>query len=137
MTKQELIIALRYMADGNRFPREECEKCPLYPAMGERERCVDCIDNVLRNAAWMIENQPEWISVEHEIPPCDGQSYAVLYRFPHSQETHTGIQQWHENGSNGYVYRPHFADEGMHGLLVTHWMELPAAPEEGQDADDD
>lgn len=55
MTRKEIITALRHMLSGARFPREACGVCPLQPAKGDGRQCVDCIDNVLRNAAWMLE----------------------------------------------------------------------------------
>lgn len=34
----------------------ECgEACPLYPAKGESGECPGCINNVMRNAAWMLK----------------------------------------------------------------------------------
>ena len=56
MTRQEIIDALSFCASDARFPREKCgEACPLYPAKGESGECPGCINNVLRNAAWMIK----------------------------------------------------------------------------------
>lgn len=55
MTRQEIIDALSFCVSDARFPREErCEDCPLYPAQGETVECTECINNVLRNAAWML-----------------------------------------------------------------------------------
>ncbi len=56
MTRQEILDALSFCVSGARFPREECgEDCPLYPAKGESGECTGCINNVLRNAAWMLK----------------------------------------------------------------------------------
>ena len=56
MTRQEIIDALRFCASDARFPREKCcEACPLYPAKGESGECPGCINNVLRNAAWLLK----------------------------------------------------------------------------------
>lgn len=55
MTRQEIIDALNFCVSDVRFPREECgEACTLYPAKGESVECTECINNVLRNAAWML-----------------------------------------------------------------------------------
>lgn len=55
MTRQEIIDALIFCVSDARFPREErCEDCPLYTAKGETVECTECINNVLRNAAWML-----------------------------------------------------------------------------------
>ena len=56
MTRQEIIDALSFCVSGARFPREECgEFCPLYPAKGESGECTGCINNVMRNAAWLLK----------------------------------------------------------------------------------
>ena len=56
MTRQEIIDALNFCVSGARFPREKCgEACPLYPAKGESGECPGCINNVLRNAAWLLK----------------------------------------------------------------------------------
>jgi hypothetical protein len=31
---------------------------------------------------------------------------------------------------NGYVQGDHFSNEGVDGMLVTHWMEIPELPKE-------
>jgi hypothetical protein len=33
-----------------------------------------------------------------------------------------------QNAENGYVTGPHFSNEGMNGMRVTHWMPLPKPP---------
>ena len=56
MTRQEIIDALSFCVIDARFPRDErCEACPLYPAKGESGECTGCINNVLRNAAWLLK----------------------------------------------------------------------------------
>lgn len=56
MTRQEIIDALSFCASDARFPREKCgDVCPLYPAKGESGDCTGCINNVLRNAAWLLK----------------------------------------------------------------------------------
>ena len=56
MTRQEIIDALSFCVSGALFPREECgEVCPLYTAKGESGECPGCINNVMRNAAWLLK----------------------------------------------------------------------------------
>ena len=56
MTRQEIIDALNFCVSDARFPREECcTACTLYPAKGESVDCTECINNVLRNAAWLLK----------------------------------------------------------------------------------
>lgn len=54
MTRDEIIQGLEYCISHARFPREDCEQCPLLPAQGEGKECTACIDNLMRNAAWML-----------------------------------------------------------------------------------
>lgn len=55
MTRQEIIDALSFCASDARFPRDECGFCPLYQAKGESGECTGCINNVMRNAAWLLK----------------------------------------------------------------------------------
>ena len=47
MTRQEIIDALSFCVSDARFP--------LYPAKGESGECPGCINNVMRNAAWLLK----------------------------------------------------------------------------------
>lgn len=57
--QESLIQALRFCASGERFPRLCAEACPLYCAKGNAKTCVGCIDNVLRQAADVLEKAEE------------------------------------------------------------------------------
>lgn len=56
---ESLIQALRFCASGEKFPRLCTEACPLYCAKGNAKTCVGCIDNVLRQAADVLEKAEE------------------------------------------------------------------------------
>ena len=53
-SNESLIQALRYCASGAKFPKD-CDGCPLYCAGGKM--CVECIDNILTQAADALEKQ--------------------------------------------------------------------------------
>jgi hypothetical protein len=41
-----------------------------------------------------------------------------------------GEAMWHDDiPDNGYVKGNHFSNEGVAGMYVTHWMEIPKLPQ--------
>lgn len=73
----------------------------------------------------------EWISIEDERKPKNLHEYLCLCSFENSTpEEHCWVMtlKWHAFEGNGVVDRPHFTDEGVEGMRVTHWMELPPPP---------
>ncbi len=70
----------------------------------------------------------KWISVEDEKPKRRGE-YFVSYVFEGCDMRFYGSAFWHDDmETNGYVTGSHFSNEGMNGMKVTHWMELPKLP---------
>lgn len=60
MNRQEIIEGLEHCIKNDRYPGGDCAKCPLYPAKGETDACVRCIDNLMHNAAWLLrQDAPE------------------------------------------------------------------------------
>jgi len=70
-----------------------------------------------------------WIPVEDEQKPKDRKSYFIAYVFGDSDMHFFGEAMYHAFEGNGLVDRPHFSNEGVNGLRVTHWMEIPKLPE--------
>ena len=73
----------------------------------------------------------EWISVDDRLPE-NGQEVFVAYVFPFqnsliSKHFYSASIYYIDDG-NGLVNRPHFENEGFHGMRVTHWMPLPQPP---------
>ena len=73
----------------------------------------------------------EWISVDDRLPE-NGQEVFVAYVFPFqnsliSKHFYSASIYYIDDG-NGLVNRPHFENEGFHGMRVTHWMPLPPPP---------
>ena len=79
----------------------------------------------------------EWIPVTEDKPKRRGH-YFIAYRFKGSDMQFFGEAMWHDDiPDNGYVKGNHFSNEGVNGMYVTHWMEipklpLPEQPKEGQ-----
>lgn len=121
MTAQEIVQALRCCKFG-----VPCEKCPV---VGNK----DCFDEVNTAAADLIERLtaenaalrekvPQWVSVEERRPESgkrvlatDGVFVGEAYR--------TSADTWRRY--DGIAMRDCI------GSIVTHWMPLPDAPEEG------
>ena len=121
MTRQEIVQALRCCKIG-----VPCEKCPV---VGNK----DCFEEVNTAAAELIERltaenaalrekAPQWVSVEERRPEpgkrvlaTDGVFVGEAYR--------TSADTWRRY--DGMDMRDCI------GSVVTHWMPMPEAPEEG------
>ena len=121
MTSQEIVQALRCCKIG-----VPCEKCPV---VGNK----DCFEEVNTAAAELIERLtaenaalrekvPQWISVEERRPEpgkrvlaTDGVFVGEAYR--------TSADTWRRY--DGIAMRDCL------GSIITNWMPLPEAPEEG------
>ena len=124
MTYEEIIQALRQCSD------QDCKNCPTcckYGGYGDcLERLVadaaDLIERLTAENAAMREKVPQWISVEERRPEpgkrvlaTDGVFVGEAYR--------TSADTWRRY--DGIAMRDCL------GSIVTHWMPLPEAPEEG------
>ena len=72
----------------------------------------------------------EWISVKDERKPKQLQECLCVCQFDDDAKGEWrffNVLKWHDvpYQDNGIVNRPHFTDEGVHGMVVTHWMPLP------------
>ena len=88
-------------------------------------------DHLIANGVAVAKNEtttPRWISVEDEKPKRRGH-YFISYVFRCSDIRFYGEAMWHDDmEGNGYVTGQHFSNEGMDGMRVTHWMEIPRIP---------
>ena len=122
MTEKEIVQALRCCKIG-----VPCEKCPV---VGNK----DCFEEVNTAAAELIErltaenaalreNVPQWISVEDRLPADHLKRYLIAFK--------------DAGGSivDAARYIPGLGWECCNWEvpqgLITHWMPLPGAPEEG------
>lgn len=121
MTKEEIVKALRYCADG-----ESCIDC-IYPNMGLPylpcyQKDKDAADLIEAQAA-EIENMkaqvPRWIPVEERLPE---QDVPVLARFEDGRipRQSPDIVLW-----NGHGWMHWHLHRNVCG--ITHWMPLPGA----------
>ena len=82
-------------------------------------------ENLLKNGVTV----QEWISVDDVLPE-NGQEVFVAYVFPFQNSLISkhfySASIYHIDDGNGLVNRPHFENEGFHGMRVTHWMPLPS-----------
>ena len=82
-------------------------------------------------ASYLIDNGvtvQRWIPVTEEKPKRRGH-YFIAYKFRGSDMRFYGEAMWHDDiPDNGYVKGHHFSNEGVEGMYVTHWMEIPRLP---------
>ena len=76
----------------------------------------------------------EWISVKDERKPKQLQECLCVCQFDDDAKGEWrffNVLIWHDvpYQDNGIVNRPHFTDEGVHGMVVTHWTPLPKMPQ--------
>ena len=118
MTAQEIVRALRCCANG------ESEDCPFagQGACGCLGMSADLIERLTAENAALREQVPQWISVEDGLPEpgarvivTDGVFVGEAYR--------TSADTWRRY--DGIAMRDCL------GSVVTHWIPLPDAPEEG------
>ena len=78
-----------------------------------------------------------WIPVTEEKPKRRGR-YFIAYKFRGSDMQFYGEAMWHDDiPDNGYVKGDHFSNEGVEGMYVTHWMEIPRLPAPPKEAEPD
>ena len=118
--------------------------------MDVREKLVELLDEVHHKslgkeylerlgtiADYLISNGvtvQEWISVKDERKPKQLQECLCVCQFDDDTKGEwrfNNVLKWHDvpYQDNGIVNRPHFTDEGVHGMVVTHWMPLPKLPQ--------
>ena len=123
MTEKEIVQALRQCA------KRDCSSCGMCPIFLDRE-CVEhlaaaaasLIERLTAENAALREKVPQWNSVEERRPEpgkrvlaTDGVFVGEAYR--------TSADTWRRY--DGIAMRDCL------GSIVTHWMPLPGAPEEG------
>lgn len=93
----------------------------------ERDIAIDQLRQLGIGFGEKVEAQvPKWISVEERLPEKQG-DHLVLYSFGETNvDFFAGVMYFIR-----YDERPHFENDGLYGLHVTHWMPLPNLPKEG------
>lgn len=122
MTSEEIVQALRCCKFG-----VPCEKCPV---VGNKDcfeevntAAADLIERLTAENAAMREKVPQWISVEERMPIDRLKKYLVAFQ---------------DAGGPIVDMARYFPSDGwtcdnwdVPQALITHWMPLPEAPEEG------
>lgn len=124
MTDKEIVQALRQCA------KSDCSSCGMCPTFPDRE-CVEhlataaasLIERLTAENAALREKVPQWISVEDRLPIDRLSKYLVAFR---------------DAGGSIVDMARYFPSDGwtcnnwdVPQNLITHWMPLPDAPEEG------
>lgn len=110
------------------YSEPSCVGCPYW---GDGDCNVE--SNALTYIQQLEAQVPKWISVEDEKKPLHGHDYLCLCTLPDDPAHEwdwASVRMWYAGGTNGYVDGPHFSDEGVEGMRVTHWMPLPEPPKE-------
>lgn len=114
MTKEEIVKALRYCADG-----ESCADCiyctlglPHLPCYQKDTDAADLIEAQAAEIEKLKAQVPRWIPAADKIPP-DQEEVLVL------TQSKNGVR----NVDKGYWAIDHFFHRGR--SEVTHWMPLP------------
>lgn len=86
---------------------------------------------IYRMEQWFMHKpQQEWISVKDRLPKTR-REYLCICKFGEDSEYRFyNILMFHpeKEADNGFVKGPHFSNEGMNDMRVTHWMPLPKMP---------
>ena len=127
MTDQEIVQALRQCA------KSDCSSCGMCPIFPDRE-CVEhlataaasLIERLTAENAALREKVPQWISVEEKLPA----DYIKRYLIAFKDAGGSIVDAARYIPGLGWECRNWEVPQG----LITHWMPLPEAPEEGDKA---
>ena len=127
MTGQEIAQALRQCA------KSDCSSCGMCPIFPDRE-CVEhlataaasLIERLTAENAALREKVPQWISVEEKLPA----DYIKRYLIAFKDAGGSIVDAARYIPGLGWECCNWEVPQG----LITHWMPLPEAPEEGDKA---
>ena len=125
MTEKEIVKALRVCS--RRTDAQTCAECPFFDSedcMGDMMvGAADLIERLTAENVALREKVPQWISVEDRLPIDRLSKYLVAFR---------------DAGGSIVDMARYFPSDGwtcnnwdVPQDLITHWMPLPGAPEEG------
>ena len=132
MKTEKIVRSLRWCGTGT---EERCDDCAFEPQRDED--AVGCVGGLCDTAADKIEElvercaryaeeiavlreRVEWVAVTARLPKRDGH-YLCRYTFGKERDmVFCQVLDYYATDQ-----RPHFQLEGVHGMAVTHWMEIP------------
>lgn len=127
MTDKEIIRALRICAT---HKDKGCGLCPQRKYVRCTERLADeaitMIERLTAENAELREKVPQWISVEERLPIDRLKKYLVAFR----DTVGPIVDMARYFPSDGWTCD----NWDVPQKLITHWMPLPEAPEEGEKA---
>ena len=125
MTEKEIIRALRVCS--RRTDAQTCAKCPLFDSedcMGDMMvGAADLIERLTAENAALREKVPQWISVEEKLPA----DYIKRYLIAFKDAGGSIVDMARYIPGLGWECCNWEVPQG----LITHWLLLPEAPEEG------
>lgn len=98
--------------------------------ISDGEYCGYCTEDIsLDDIPTADVVEVKWIPVTERLPKVR-RDYLCICVFDESDMPFYNVLMFHpeQNAENGYVTGPHFSNEGVEGLRVTHWMPLPKLP---------
>lgn len=124
MTDKEIVQALRQCA------KSDCSSCGMCPIFPDRE-CVEhlavaaasLIERLTAENAALREKLPQWISVEDRLPADHLKRYLIAFK----DAGGSIVDAARYIPGLGWKCCNWEVPQG----LITHWMPLPGAPEEG------
>lgn len=125
MRNEEIVKALRCCAKGLGHD-DKCENCKVGEIQDRREyiefAAANVIERLTAENAALREKVPQWISVEERRPEPGKRVLATDGVFV-GEAIFSRDSRW--SGYGGGILRDCI------GSVITHWMPLPEAPEEG------
>lgn len=119
----------------------DCETCDLGNHILKLHKRIDRLKKqnenltIERNAGALTAKalNNKWIPITSEKKPRHLRNYFIAFVFGDSDMHFFSEAKYHAYGGNGIVEGPHFSNEGVDGMRVTHWMPIPTLPKEVED----
>lgn len=104
--------------DGVDYAGCDCDRI----AVDAADRLEELVERCARYAEEIavLRERVEWVAVTARLPKRDGH-YLCRYTFGKERDmVFCQVLDYYATDQ-----RPHFQHEGVHGMAVTHWMEIP------------
>ena len=105
------------LLDGKEYTGCDCDRMGM-DAADKIEELVERCARYAEEIAVLREMQ-KWVDVREKLPERDGH-YLCRYAFRSGGKGFFGTLDYYAIGP-----RPHFQYEGLRGMTVTHWMDIP------------